>query len=214
MCVGSKDSAWKLEAPDMTYLLSTYSFLPTKQRHLLEFLTTKYENEVQVILFEIDCAIFYTNIHELFSQFISWTNWVNSGKFIDNYWISCQVVDDMKKVYNDLIIINLYRGITHICFKQWFNHCGCTPRGVGGVKRPDILWEIQKYSLPEQYEHSSKTIHILRMLHKAFTVTESADFGFIPLLWQPQDRQGCLEKQNYSLSSNLVVWCAKIGPKT
>ena len=41
MFVGSKDSVWKLEAPDMTYLLSTYSFLPTKQRHLSEFLTTK-----------------------------------------------------------------------------------------------------------------------------------------------------------------------------
>ena len=26
---------------------------------------------VQVILFEIDCAIFYTNLHELFGQFIS-----------------------------------------------------------------------------------------------------------------------------------------------
>ena len=26
---------------------------------------------LQVILFEIDCAIFYTNLHELFCQFIS-----------------------------------------------------------------------------------------------------------------------------------------------
>ena len=34
---------------------------------------------IQVILFEIDCAIFYTNLHDLFCQFISWTNWVNSG---------------------------------------------------------------------------------------------------------------------------------------
>ena len=33
--------------------------------------------------FEIDCAIFYTNLHELFCQFISWTIWVNSGKFMD-----------------------------------------------------------------------------------------------------------------------------------
>ena len=40
---------------------------------------------VQVILFEIDCAIFYTNLYELFSQFISSTNWVNSGKFMDSY---------------------------------------------------------------------------------------------------------------------------------
>ena len=35
-----------------------------------------------------------------------------------------------------------------------------------------------------------------------------------PLLWLPQDPQGCLEKQNHPLSSNLVVWCTKIGPKT
>ena len=62
---------------------------------------------VQVILFEINCKIFYTNLHELFCQFISWTNWVNSGKFMDNCWISCQVMADMKKVYKDLIIMNL-----------------------------------------------------------------------------------------------------------
>ena len=63
---------------------------------------------VQVILFEIDCAVFYTNLLELFFQFISWTNWVNSGKFMDNCWISCQVMADMEKIYDDLIIINLY----------------------------------------------------------------------------------------------------------
>ena len=70
--------------------------------------TCSASHTVQVILFEIDCAIFYTNLHELFCQFISWTNWVNSGKFMDNCWISCQVMADMKKVYDDLIIINLY----------------------------------------------------------------------------------------------------------
>ena len=32
---------------------------------------------IQIIPFEIDCAIFYTSLHELFYQFISWTNWVN-----------------------------------------------------------------------------------------------------------------------------------------
>ena len=63
---------------------------------------------IQVILFEIDCAIFYTNLHKWFCQFISWTNWVNFGKFMDNCWISCQVMADMKKVYDDVIIINLY----------------------------------------------------------------------------------------------------------
>ena len=47
---------------------------------------------VQVILFGINCAIFYTNLNDLFCQFISWTNWINSGKFMDNSWISCQVM--------------------------------------------------------------------------------------------------------------------------
>ena len=46
------------------------------------------------------------------------------------------------------------------------------------------------------------------------TVTGLAKFGFTPLLWCPQGPQGCLKKQNYPLISNLVVWCAKIGPKT
>ena len=64
-------------------------------------------HRLQVIHFEIDCAIFYTNLHELFFQFISWTNWVNSGKYMDNCWISCQVIADIKKVYNNLIIFNL-----------------------------------------------------------------------------------------------------------
>ena len=35
------------------------------------------------------------------------TDLVNSAKFMDNCWISCQVMADMKRVYNDLIIINL-----------------------------------------------------------------------------------------------------------
>ena len=43
-----------------------------------------------------------------FFQFISWTNWVNSGKSMDSCWISCQVMAEMKKVYDDLIIIRLY----------------------------------------------------------------------------------------------------------
>ena len=34
-----------------------------------------------------------------------------------------------------------------------------------------------------------------------------------PLLWHPQDTQGCLEKQNCPLSSNLGVCCSKIGSK-
>ena len=60
-------------------------------------ITTK--SYLHVILFEMDCTIIYTNLHELFCQFISWRNCrVNSGKFIDNCWKSCQVMADMKKV--------------------------------------------------------------------------------------------------------------------
>ena len=48
--------------------------------------------KLQVILFEIDCAILYTNLHELFCQFISWTNWVNSGKFIAEYHVKLWLI--------------------------------------------------------------------------------------------------------------------------
>ena len=46
-------------------------------------------------------------------------------------------------------------------------HCGCTPRGVRGVKRPEILWEIQKYSLPgrpssQNWVKSKLICHFLR----------------------------------------------------
>ena len=44
-----------------------------------------------------------------------------------------------------------------------------------------------------------------------YTVTEMAKLCFIPLFWQPQGPLGCLKKRNPPLSSNLVVWCAKIG---
>ena len=45
-------------------------------------------------------------------------------------------------------------------------------------------------------------------------VTGLANFDFTPLLWCPQGPKGCLEKRNYPLSLNLVVWCTKIQPKT
>ena len=47
-----------------------------------------------------------------------------------------------------------------------------------------------------------------------FTVTNLANSCVTPLFRRPQGSQGCLEKQNCPLSLNLVVWCAKIGPKT
>ena len=62
-------------------------------------------------------AHFFTNSHQSFCQFISWTNWENSVKFRDNCWISCQVVADMKKVYDDLITINLYH--VHLLLRIW-----------------------------------------------------------------------------------------------
>ena len=46
------------------------------------------------------------------------------------------------------------------------------------------------------------------------TVTDLAKTCVTPLFRRPQSPQGCPKKQNHSLSSNLVVWCAKIGPKT
>ena len=45
-------------------------------------------------------------------------------------------------------------------------------------------------------------------------MTDLANSCVTPLFRRPQGSQGCLEKQNHPLSSNLVVWCAKIGPKT
>ena len=49
------------------------SLLPTKEME---------KHQIQVILFEINCAIFYSNLHELFCQFISWTNW----QILVNLW--------------------------------------------------------------------------------------------------------------------------------
>ena len=46
------------------------------------------------------------------------------------------------------------------------------------------------------------------------TVTDLANSCATPLFRRPQGSQGCLGKQNHPLSWNLVLWCAKIGPKT
>ena len=56
----------------------------------------------------------YTNC---FFRFIKWTNWVSYGKFMDNCWISCQVMADMENFYDDLIIINLYVMLQRL--NQW-----------------------------------------------------------------------------------------------
>ena len=60
------------------------------------------------------------------------------------------------------------------------------------------------------FSNQFRTKTVLPQYNK-ITVTESADFGFNPILRRPQGPQGCLEKQNCPLSWNLVVWCAKIG---
>ena len=52
---------------------------------------------------------------------------INSGKFMDHCWISCQVMADMKKVYDDLIIINLY--------------VLCTSQTI--IKRAKKWWDLQ-----------------------------------------------------------------------
>ena len=52
------------------------------------------------------------------------------------------------------------------------------------------------------------------IINKPFHTDSISWFGFIPLFWRPQGPHGCLEKQNHPLISNLVLWCAKIGPKS
>ena len=82
---------------------------------------------------------FYTNLHELFRQFISRTNWVNSGKFMDNCWISCQVMADMKNVYLNLIIINLD-------FSFWARVVGFASSQSLGPP-PYVLWKSSKLKM-------------------------------------------------------------------
>ena len=90
---------------------------------------------------------FFTQIYmNCFFQFISWTNWVDSGKFMDNCWISCQVMADVEKFYNDLIIINLYIKVPFFlnarqklgkffrCFSENF-----------GRKLPDLYYIFTRY---------------------------------------------------------------------
>ena len=86
----------------------SYSAITFFYRFIYLFLIWERICVTQVILFKVNCEIFYTNLHELFRQFISWTNWLNSGKSMGNCWISCQVMAGMKKVYDNLIIVNLY----------------------------------------------------------------------------------------------------------
>ena len=46
----------------------------------------------------------------------------------------------------------------------------------------------------------------IKFVYRATLSTESADFGFIPLLWRSQGPHGCLEKQNCPLSGFLMFF--------
>ena len=60
---------------------------------------------------------FLRSITQFFTQiYMSWTNLGHSGKFMDNCWISCQIMADMKNVYDDLIIVNLYVLISYCMY--------------------------------------------------------------------------------------------------
>ena len=85
-------------------------------------------------------------LHELFYQFISWTNWVNSGKCMDNCWISCQRYGWYEKVYNDFIIINLYKLLKY----AWKVNC------LVKINEP----------LLENGDGSKKYLHITKFLDK------------------------------------------------
>ena len=59
-----------------------------------------------------------------------------------------------------------------------------------------------------------KIIFFTRRRHHPKSSWNIFQVQITPLLWCPQGPQGCLEKRNCPLSSNLAVWCPKIGPKT
>ena len=75
--------------------------------NVLEIWKLVFHKYYRLFFLRLIAQLFTKILHELFCQFISWTNWVYSGKFLDNCWISCQVMADMENFYNDLIIITL-----------------------------------------------------------------------------------------------------------
>ena len=72
--------------------------------------------------------------------------------------------------------------------------------------------QIREVSREGNLQFNCWCIPLFAMGHD--TVTDLADSCANPLFRRPQGSLGCLEKQNHPLSLNLVVWCAKIGPKT
>ena len=80
--------------------------------NVLEIWKLVFHKYYRLFFLRLIAQLFTKILHELFCQFISWTNWVYSGKFLYNCWISCQVMADMENFYNDLILFNLYSKIS------------------------------------------------------------------------------------------------------
>ena len=76
------------------------------------------------------------------------------------------------------------------------------------------LWKVIMSLFQFQGFNLKKTIFFARRRHHLKNSWKIFQIQITPLLWRPQGPQGCLEKQNYPLSSNLAVCCAKIGLKT
>ena len=88
----------------------------------------------------------------MFGQFIRWTNWVNFDNFVDNCWISCQVMADRKKVYDCLTIINLYASQLHIYVTCWLlyaemRQCSCQIDLSPSCIRFSTIWFEYKITL-------------------------------------------------------------------
>ena len=102
---------FKMTSYFFTYAISYTLFISLLSRLDIQSIITKINfKRVQFSYLGTYCSFWdrlHNFLHELFCQFISWTTWVNSGKFMDNCWISCQVMADMENFYGDLIIIDL-----------------------------------------------------------------------------------------------------------
>ena len=83
-----------------------------------------------------------------------------------------------------------------------------------GILKRYVIIIYQSTSFAKLKSKESVAAWLYHLHSISYTVTNLANSCVTPLFRRPQDSQGCLEKWNHPLSSNLVVWCAKIGPKT
>ena len=172
----------------MNWWAIVISLIPLSIRALIKTL-----GWVKVILFEIDCAIFYTNLHELFCQFINWTNWVNSGKFMDNCWISCQVMADMKKVYDYLIILTC-KADSEFCYIRCFTWiCHYRKHAKLGRNASWMMFLLLPFCLLTRRHLRIKHSHSA----KGSLISESFSLRFKSLLITYWKRSGC---------SREVIW--------